>query len=257
MVNTLGIGERLRNAREAKGLTLQAAEGLTRIRAAYLQALEEERFDRLPGPVYVKGFLRIYSAALGLDPDRLLQAYPADLQAPAQSIIGATAVDVPIRPTATRSPLRRIGTVAGIVLLAGFLVVGVFAYLQVRQFVEPVPPQAIAPPAPPPAPRPQPAPPRSGVQATPLPSPAPPRVLPAGRVTVEVRARDTSWLRVTADGERVFQGFVRSGDVRSWRAQRRLTIRVGNTPAVQVLVNGQPVQPKTPRRVWEQTFTAP
>lgn len=258
MVDTLGIGDRLRNAREAKGLTLQAAEGLTRIRAPYLEALEAERFDRLPGPVYAKGFLRAYAAALGLDPDRLLQAYPADLQVPAQPIIGTTVADVPIRPAAARSPLRRVATTSGLILLAGALALGVFAYLQVRQFAEPVPPEAVTPPAPPPAPPPQP-PPRSQVGATPrpAPAPAPPRAVPAGRVTAQLRARDTSWLRVTADGERVFQGFVRAGETRTWRAQRRLTMRVGNAPAVQVFVNGQLVQPRTTGRVWEQTFTAP
>src|SRR5438876_860666 len=72
----LGIGERLRNAREAKGLTLAVAETLTRIRATYLSALEEEQFARLPGAVYARGYLRTYALALGLDPDDLMEAYP-------------------------------------------------------------------------------------------------------------------------------------------------------------------------------------
>lgn len=257
----LGIGERLRNTREARGLTLQAVEGLTHIRAVYLQALEDEQFNRLPGPVYAKGFLRAYAAVLGLEPERLLEAYPADLQFPVQPIIGTTAAEVPIRPTVARSRVRRIAAIAGTLVLAGVLAIGVFAYLQVRQFAEPIPPQPVALPAPPPAPRPQPAPPGSPTQVTPevtaAPTPTPLRAVPAGRVAVEVRATDTSWLRVSADGERVFQGFVRAGDTRIWRAQGRLTIRVGNAPVVQVLVNGRPVQPRARGRVWEQTFTAP
>src|SRR5438093_12677706 len=72
----LGIGERLRNAREAKGLTLAVAEALTRIRATYLSALEEEQFARLPGAVYARRYLRTYALALGLEPDDLMEAYP-------------------------------------------------------------------------------------------------------------------------------------------------------------------------------------
>lgn len=254
----LGIGERLRTTREARGLTLQAAEGLTRIRAAYLQALEEERFDALPGPVYARGFLRAYAVALGLEPDGLLEAYPADLQPPAQPIIGATPADVPIRPAAARSPARRIVTITVMLLIAAILAVGAFLYLQLQQLAEPVPPRLVAPPPPAaepsaPAPVTQAAPPRSQAPT----APAPARPSPAGRLTAEVRASGRSWLRVSADGERVFVGFIRTGEVRTWGAQRSLTIRVGNAPVVQVLINGRLVQPRSPNRVWEQTFTAP
>jgi cytoskeleton protein RodZ len=60
------IGSRLREARERQGLTLHAAERATRIRARWLEALEEERFDLLPERVYAIGFLRTYAHYLGL-----------------------------------------------------------------------------------------------------------------------------------------------------------------------------------------------
>lgn len=71
------LGQRLRAAREAKGLTLVQAEEATRIRRDYLQALEEERYDALPGAVYVRGFLRNYAAYLGLDAQATLAEYRA------------------------------------------------------------------------------------------------------------------------------------------------------------------------------------
>ena len=69
------LGNQLRQARESQGLTLAQAEEATRIRHAFLQALEEERFDDLPADVYAKGFIRNYARYLGLDADVLLADY--------------------------------------------------------------------------------------------------------------------------------------------------------------------------------------
>jgi cytoskeleton protein RodZ len=65
----VGLGTSLAAARLALGLELRDAERDTRIRARYLAALEEEDFDALPGEAYAAGFLRTYSAYLGLDGD--------------------------------------------------------------------------------------------------------------------------------------------------------------------------------------------
>jgi hypothetical protein len=75
--STLEIGQSLREARLARGATLEAIEAKTRIRARYLQALENERFDELPGEAYAKGFLRTYADHLGLDGQEYLAAYRA------------------------------------------------------------------------------------------------------------------------------------------------------------------------------------
>jgi cytoskeleton protein RodZ len=61
------IGNSLREARLRQGYELPRVEADTKIRAKYLRALEEERFDVLPGETYVKGFLRTYAEYLGLD----------------------------------------------------------------------------------------------------------------------------------------------------------------------------------------------
>src|SRR5438477_12466499 len=71
-VQRTGIGQALRKARVERGKSIEEASRETRIRAEYLQALERERFDVLPGDVYVRGFLRSYSSYLGLDPKKVL-----------------------------------------------------------------------------------------------------------------------------------------------------------------------------------------
>ena len=61
------IGASLREARVRHGLDFPEIETGTKIRGKYLQALEEEHFDVLPGETYIKGFLRTYAEYLGLD----------------------------------------------------------------------------------------------------------------------------------------------------------------------------------------------
>ncbi len=71
------IGERLRDARERLGFDIAQVEGATKIRAKYLRALEDEQFDLLPGPTFVKTFLRTYAEYLGLDAQLLVEEYRA------------------------------------------------------------------------------------------------------------------------------------------------------------------------------------
>ncbi|MEW5988903.1 MAG: RodZ domain-containing protein [Chloroflexota bacterium] len=69
------LGAILRDAREAKGLTLAAVQNRTRITTRFLEALENGQYDLLPTPVHVRGYLRNYARCLGLDPQPLLERY--------------------------------------------------------------------------------------------------------------------------------------------------------------------------------------
>jgi hypothetical protein len=66
------LGAKLRGERERRGIGIDEIEAETRIRAKFLLALEEERFDVLPGPAYVRAFVRDYAEQLGLDPQELV-----------------------------------------------------------------------------------------------------------------------------------------------------------------------------------------
>lgn len=254
----LGIGERLRNAREAKGLTLGLAETLTRIRASYLAALEEEQFDRLPGVVYAKGYLRTYALALGLDPDELMDAYPQAFNPPQEPIFSTLPTEIPIRPAVPPSPTRRIALYIGGGLVVIVVILAMIGYQQLHQLAQPVPkPLPTASPIPAPSgPAPSPAPPPQAGAVEPL-APVKPASIPGGGVELTVQATGLCWLLVSSDGAEVFKGFVNTGDVRVWRARERVTVRVGNGRAVSVLVNGQPVRQDPRHQVWEETFTAP
>jgi cytoskeleton protein RodZ len=69
------IGEMLREARMRQRIDMTEVESATKIRGKYLRALENEEWDLLPGPTFVKTFLRTYAEYLGLDPRLLVEEY--------------------------------------------------------------------------------------------------------------------------------------------------------------------------------------
>ena len=94
------IGAPCAKPRRAQALTLQQVEDDTKIRVKYIQAMENEDFDVMPGPTYVKGFLRTYATYLGLDPDIILDEYRSRVEPNA----GRTSPSAASRPSAGRGP---------------------------------------------------------------------------------------------------------------------------------------------------------
>jgi hypothetical protein len=68
-----GVGNKLREARTRRSLGLQEAEEATKIRGRYLQAIENEDWEQLPGDIYARAFIRTYGSFLGLDGERLAE----------------------------------------------------------------------------------------------------------------------------------------------------------------------------------------
>ena len=77
------IGETLREARMRRRIDMAEVESATKIRAKYLRALESEEWELLPGPTFVKTFLRTYADYLGLDARNLVEEYRARYERPA------------------------------------------------------------------------------------------------------------------------------------------------------------------------------
>lgn len=74
---SINIGDLLRQKREEHNLTIEQLSEETKIQKRYLKALEEEKFGELPGEVHVKGFMRNYCKAVGLNPDEIVAIYKA------------------------------------------------------------------------------------------------------------------------------------------------------------------------------------
>lgn len=73
------IGKKLRDARQAKGYTLDDLQQLTKIQKRYLIAIEDEKFDELPGDFYVRAFIKQYADTVGLDGNELLKEFNEQL----------------------------------------------------------------------------------------------------------------------------------------------------------------------------------
>src|SRR6185369_10727914 len=79
------IGETLREARMRRRIDMTEVETATKIRGKYLRALENEEWSLLPGPTFVKTFLRTYAEYLGLDARSLVEEYRQRYETPATS----------------------------------------------------------------------------------------------------------------------------------------------------------------------------
>jgi cytoskeleton protein RodZ len=121
------IGATLREARTRARIDISEIEAQTKIRAKYLRALENEEWELLPGPTYVKSFLRTYAEALGLDGKRLVEEYK--LQFERLSDVEQQPIAPPGQRRSAGPPRPRIGRLwliglAVVVLVAALAVLG-------------------------------------------------------------------------------------------------------------------------------------
>lgn len=130
------VGRLLRDQREARGLNLTDVEKSLRIRRAHIEAIEEGRFDKLPGAAYIPAFLRAYSTHVGLDPEKVMTAYHLSGPVPIKRPIALPA-DFPI--VDKRAPIGLAVLTVLLVIGAGY---GVWHYMPREQAVvaEKVPP---------------------------------------------------------------------------------------------------------------------
>lgn len=130
------VGRLLRDQREARGLSLTDIEKSLRIRRSHLEAIEEGRFDKLPGAAYIPAFLRAYAAHVDLDPEKVMTAYHLSGPVPIKRPVALPA-DFPI--VEKRAPIGLAVLTILLVVGAGY---GVWHYMPREQTVlaEKVPP---------------------------------------------------------------------------------------------------------------------
>jgi len=182
------LGSNLKQARESRQLSLREIEWATKIRAEFLQALEDEHYDLLPSATHARGFLRSYARYLELDADPMVDEY--NHAAAAASEIVST------RP-AVKARSRDVAVTPGMIIAAALLIlIGIFGLYLKSQFDKYQASRAAD------------ARPTPGLRlsdlptptAIPTPSPSPAPTAPATGLVVTVRVDLDTWLQVYVDG---------------------------------------------------------
>ena len=106
-----GLGARLVAAREAQGLTLAVVASRLRLSAATLQALESNRYEDLPEPIFVRGYLRAYARLLGMEQKALVAEY--------DRLVGAVNPVLKPSPMIRRQSTARAPSLRGVIALLG------------------------------------------------------------------------------------------------------------------------------------------
>jgi cytoskeleton protein RodZ len=238
---SLDIGDALHDARLTRGETLEQAARFTRIQPTYLRALEHDDatvFEPFPGMAYARFFLRDYAEHLGIDPVPLVRRFDTEISEPVVEPVGHSSLRM-------RAPHARRWALASTFLLIVAVVVSA-VWTQGSSLVGTVaPPAAATHPG-----RYVATGPAGGRGSLDLSARA-----FADHIWVVARTTDApSWVTATVDGAVATAKTVPAGTALRWRADRTVSLRLGDAGAVIVTVNGRRVATGTRGAVMDLAF---
>ena len=238
------LGLLLKREREARNISIEEIASTTKIVPRYLEALEADRFDVMPGAFFIKGIIRTYCRYIGLDEEEILSKYRAagvlgESSQPKRSFSPA--------PPASPSPpfLTSDGPTPRTRLLVWLVVAGILVILLALVFLltwtARVPKTALQPAAVtiPSIDQPEISPPEA---EEPDPASAPLQEEWPG-VTMDISFEAETWMQVYADGILKIDGLFPPGAKAKAHASTELLIHVGNAGGFRFLLNGQPGKP--------------
>jgi cytoskeletal protein RodZ len=241
----MGVGCRLRQAREARGLSTTEVAERTKVPAWQLAALEAEQYERLPGGIFVKGHIRATATVVGLDPVELSADFDEEISPPPPPVrvpMGELDDDRPRLRMAIETPEPR-SQPTGRLLVAGLIVISIV--LAIVWFGR----DRGAPPA---SRLKTPAPAQLASDATSaLAPPAPVAIgtigvirarMPDAGIPVSIEAQRVCWLRLTVDGQRVAHRMLQRGEKVSAHMRRQATVRTGDAGALMMSIGNGPAR---------------
>jgi cytoskeletal protein RodZ len=237
------FGDWLRRQREVREISLRDIADRTKISFRYLEAMEADRFDLLPAPVFAKGFLREYARYVGLSPDDVVNHYlsehhPEELAGdPKEDAAGKVAVRPRQKPLDSGPPPMRRNWSGGLLLgLAGLVLlvlVALAAWFADRRHDDRRDPRQ-APPMTALAPVPAGA--QPAVPARPSPPP------PTAPIQVSLDFAKDCWVEAVIDGgKHRFSELRVQGESLPLEAEKSISLTLGNAGAVDIQVNGYPL----------------
>lgn len=224
-----GEGQMLQAAREEKQWSFTDTEEITKINVRYIQALEEEKYEILPGTTYVKGYLRTYAKQLGLNPDEISALYNSSATPEPIPVLESPNILVKVRPLWVRPAL--LGSMA---VLAIVLVIAIAALSQSGNKLVDSP---YAPAALPSAPQTE--------KTTPAPSPPVvpnPAIVTATQegLTAQLVFTQPCWIEVRVDGQPSLLGTYTDGTSKEVKGTNKIElVSVGNAGGLSVTLNGK------------------
>jgi cytoskeletal protein RodZ len=261
------ISETLRQARLRSGADLDLLAAKTKINPRYLQAIEEGNFEKLPGGIFARMFVKQYADALGLDGASFAEEFQRSASAP-----GFSALDVgkaadsrqSFQPTVpgvsagadrgrndqlTNMLSSLIWVVAAILVCAGayYALAHLPSRTPDRAPEKPVQAQAPAQPA---AAPPSPAP-ASPASATPAPSASttttPPAPASGAPIQLSLTAIEPVWVSATADGKGIMAEVLQPGTTKVVSATTAARLNLGNAGGIDITFNGKKLEPFGPK----------
>jgi cytoskeletal protein RodZ len=235
----LSLGQELKRAREERGVTLHEIANATHIGVRFLQAIENDSYDVLPGGVFNRAFVRKFAKQVGFDEQQAMKLYEEQLEemgGEPQRRYYTGLDDLDARPTSGNGLL--FSFLALILLTAG-------AYLAYEYFKTPAPPaennlnQPLDSSTPTPTPNGSPEP---GLSPLPGASPTttPPLNSSAGAMRLlMIAGNDQCWVQVAADTAEPEEATLQPGDVREFNANEKFVLNIGNYPALKITINGR------------------
>jgi cytoskeleton protein RodZ len=268
------VGETLRRERLRTGLDLEKLSQETKISVRMLELIEAEQFDKLPGGVFARSFVRQYARAVGLDDEEVVRELderlaPQPDPVPAPQDTAHHEIRVPrVASWPAGSRIRSNSTLPSLILVVMVMLACSLAYnwWQKRGRVTSAPRvhemEAVVPaPAPPPASSTAPL----SAQTEPVPPAAPadtasgasdqPAVHaeavaaldPTGALRIALTAEEPTWVRATANGKVVFSGVIQPKETKALSASDTLTLRIGNAGGVSISLNGKEIPAVGPK----------
>lgn len=233
------FGERLKRERELREVTLDEITQGTRIGPRFLEAMENEEWDKLPGGVFNRGFVRSVARYLGLDEEAFLAEYDLAHGPHAQAIPVKPEQRIPSPPA-----WMRVGMVLGaLLLIAGLVWGGIYGWKKYRerraQAVQAAPAALQLPASAPVA------------GATPGDAAAAPTVGAGSELTTRpleltVAVSAVTHVKVEADGATLADEEARPGDTRKFQARSQFVVTAGDSSAVLLELNGEAMPPIGP-----------
>jgi len=230
------LGETLKEQRETLGLSIEQAEEATRIRGRLLEMLENDDYDHLPDPGYVKGYVASYAKYLELDPIEMVDRYRTQIGSlhVHEINVGAEPLDLPTTREQHAIPWK-IAVVAVVVLAVLALAVwGVSSLFRGQpQDIPDLPAETTAPAEA--QPKKEATAPSTTTTKTAAPKPVP------FALVVAVEDGSRSWLRITVDGKVDYEGVLEGGNQKEYKVAKEAKLRIGAPGGVTVTRDGQPV----------------